>query len=64
MVSLVSKEGKSYEVPTSVAKLSKMVEDTMEDKNEDEVQEILLPNVRSEVLKKVIKYCTHYHMNP
>jgi len=56
----VSKEGESFTLPISVAKMSKLVETTIDDENEDEVQEIPLPNVKSSILSKVIEYCTHY----
>jgi S-phase kinase-associated protein 1 len=58
--SQVSKEGESFTLPISVAKMSKLVETTIDDENEDEVQEIPLPNVKSSILSKVIEYCTHY----
>ncbi len=60
VVKLVSKEGESFTLPISVAKMSKLVETTIDDENEDEVQEIPLPNVKSSILSKVIEYCTHY----
>ena len=45
--------------------MSKLVETSIdEDADEDEVQEIPLPNVRSAVLTKVIEYCTHYQADP
>uniref|UniRef100_A0A7S1ZVL1 S-phase kinase-associated protein 1 n=1 Tax=Trieres chinensis TaxID=1514140 RepID=A0A7S1ZVL1_TRICV len=67
-VNLVSKEGDVFEVPVAVAKMSKLVETTIDDDGDDEVQEIPLPNVKATVLAKVIEYCTHYKteeaMNP
>eukprot|EP00565_Helicotheca_tamesis_P001311 CAMPEP_0185728100 /NCGR_PEP_ID=MMETSP1171-20130828/3570_1 /TAXON_ID=374046 /ORGANISM="Helicotheca tamensis, Strain CCMP826" /LENGTH=167 /DNA_ID=CAMNT_0028396771 /DNA_START=164 /DNA_END=667 /DNA_ORIENTATION=- len=64
-VNLVSKEGDSFEVPISVAKMSKLVETTIdEDVDEDETQEIPLPNVKATVLNKVIEFCTHYKEEP
>mmetsp|Transcript_15297 Transcript_15297/g.27728 ORF Transcript_15297/g.27728 Transcript_15297/m.27728 type:complete len:166 (-) Transcript_15297:341-838(-) len=64
-VNLVSKEGDTYEVPMAAAQMSKLVETSIdEDADEDEVQEIPLPNVRSAVLTKVIEYCTHYQTDP
>jgi S-phase kinase-associated protein 1 len=60
VVKLVSKEGESFTLPISIAKMSKLVETTIDDENEDEVQEIPLPNVKSSILSKVIEYCTHY----
>uniref|UniRef100_A0A6U3WK45 Uncharacterized protein n=1 Tax=Ditylum brightwellii TaxID=49249 RepID=A0A6U3WK45_9STRA len=65
IVNLVSKEGDSFEVPISVAKLSKLVETTIdEDADEDETQEIPLPNVKATVLSKVIDFCKHYKQEP
>lgn len=58
----VSKEGKHYEVPIAVAKMSKMVETALVEECDEDCQEIPLYNVRSEVLQKVIEYCTHYKM--
>uniref|UniRef100_A0A7R9VYT4 Uncharacterized protein n=1 Tax=Pseudictyota dubia TaxID=2749911 RepID=A0A7R9VYT4_9STRA len=63
-VNLISKEGDTFEVPIAVAKMSKLVETTIEedgnDDGNDEVKEIPLVNVRATVLAKVIEYCTHY----
>ena len=56
----VSKEGDSYEIPIHIAKMSKLVETTIDDEIDEDVQEIPLPNVKATVLTKVIEYCTHY----
>ena len=58
----MSKEGDVFDVPVVVAKMSKLVETTIDDDGDDEVQEIPLPNVKATVLSKVIEYCTHYKM--
>jgi len=60
--SQISKEGDVFDVPMAVAKMSKLVESTIdeEEEDEDEQYEIPLPNVRAEVLSKVIEYCTHH----
>ena len=48
-------------VPIEVAKMSKLVETTIDDPDDsDEMQEIHLPNVKSNVLTKVLEYCTHF----
>ena len=68
----VSKEGDTFDVPIEIAKLSNLVVTTLgEDEggaSSDEPTaggassdvEIPLPNVRTQVLAKVIEYCTHY----
>jgi S-phase kinase-associated protein 1 len=56
---LKSKENDSFTVPFSIAKLSKLVENTVEEDDADDL-DIPLPNVRTDVLKKVIEYCVHY----
>uniref|UniRef100_A0A7S0C259 S-phase kinase-associated protein 1 n=1 Tax=Proboscia inermis TaxID=420281 RepID=A0A7S0C259_9STRA len=64
-VNLVSKEGDTYEVPLKVAKMSELVKTMMdEDGEDDEVQEIPLPNVKATVLSKVIEFCTHHGQDP
>ncbi|KAL9179996.1 hypothetical protein ACHAXT_007966 [Thalassiosira profunda] len=60
-VKLVSKEGDTFEVPVEIAKLSNLVVTTLgEDDDEEDSVEIPLPNVKANVLAKVIEYCTHY----
>jgi len=49
-----------YEVPISVAKMSKLVETTMDEESDEDIQEIPLPNVKATVLAKVIEYCVHF----
>jgi S-phase kinase-associated protein 1 len=63
----VSKEGDTFDVPIEIAKLSNLVVTTLgEDDNSSSDEpsasdiEIPLPNVRTQVLAKVIEYCTHY----
>jgi S-phase kinase-associated protein 1 len=52
---------------TDVAKLSKLVETTIDDNNNED-QEIPLHTIKTNVLAKVIEYCEHYKnvevMNP
>jgi len=60
-VRLVSVEGESYEVPLDVAKMSELVKNMIDDdQDEDEAQEIPLPNVKSQILAKVIDFLNHY----
>jgi S-phase kinase-associated protein 1 len=58
-VHLVSGEGESFDIPLSVAKMSELVK-TMITDDEEEVQEIPLPNVKSSILAKVIEFARHY----
>lgn len=59
----MSKEGDAYEVSFSVAKLSKLVEESVDDDSES-ISDIPLPNVKGVVLAKVIDYCQHYVEEP
>ena len=36
----------------------------IDDADDEEVQEIPLPNVKSPILSKVIEFCSHHHNNP
>ena len=61
-ITLVSKEGINEEVPVQIAKLSKLVNTIIDD--DDEEQTLPLPNVSSEVLKKIIQFMNHYYEHP
>ena len=65
-VHLVSQEGESFDVPLTVARMSELVKTMIEDQNEDdeESQEIPLPNVKSSILAKVIEFAHHYKVEP
>jgi len=66
-VAQVSKEGDKHELPISIAKMSKLVAITVEEDEDDDdadVREIPLPNVRNEVLVKVIDFCKHHQEEP
>jgi S-phase kinase-associated protein 1 len=64
-VHLVSQEGESYDVPMSFAKLSQLVKTMIDDDQDDEeAQEIPLPNVKSAILAKIVEFCHHYHAEP
>jgi hypothetical protein len=53
-VHLVSTEGESFDVPLSVAKMSELVKTMItDDQDEEEAQEIPLPNVKTAILAKV-----------
>jgi S-phase kinase-associated protein 1 len=55
---LISAEGTTYEVEEQVACKSQLIKNMVEDAGTNE--EIPLPNVKSEILEKVIEYCRHY----
>ena len=60
-VNLISSEGDSITVPLKVAKMSKMVSDSIDEEDEDLSDEnITIPKVPTDILKKVVEYCTHY----
>lgn len=57
-VHLVSTEGESFDVPLSVAKMSELVKTMItDDQDEEEAQEIPLPNVKTAILAKVRQFC-------
>mmetsp|Transcript_8201 Transcript_8201/g.11714 ORF Transcript_8201/g.11714 Transcript_8201/m.11714 type:complete len:165 (+) Transcript_8201:133-627(+) len=64
-VNLISNDNRTINVPISVAKLSTFIYEVAIDNDEagddDDIQEINIPNVRFEVLEKVIEFCRYYH---
>lgn len=62
----ISKEGDAFPVPAKVARMSELVKETLGDDDdeeaEDQTREIPLPNVSTDVLKKVIEFCSHYQL--
>jgi len=64
-VHLVSQEGESFEVPMDIAKKSELVKTMVdEEQDEDEAQEIPLPNVKSAILAKVIEFLQRMKVEP
>lgn len=64
-VHLVSQEGESFDVALSVGKMSELVKTMIDDEqDEEEAQEIPLPNVKSAILAKVIEFAQHYKTEP
>eukprot|EP00542_Grammatophora_oceanica_P012182 CAMPEP_0194032636 /NCGR_PEP_ID=MMETSP0009_2-20130614/5528_1 /TAXON_ID=210454 /ORGANISM="Grammatophora oceanica, Strain CCMP 410" /LENGTH=166 /DNA_ID=CAMNT_0038673137 /DNA_START=145 /DNA_END=645 /DNA_ORIENTATION=+ len=64
-VKLVSKEGDSFDVNIDVAKMSELVKSMIEDGGEDEeVADFPLPNVKANILAKVIEFCAHHKEEP
>lgn len=64
-VHLVSQEGESFEVSLENAKMSELVKTMIdEEQNEEEAQEIPLPNVKSAILAKVIEFVQRHKSEP
>ncbi|KAL3776866.1 hypothetical protein ACHAWO_000594 [Cyclotella atomus] len=61
----ISKEGDTFPVEVDVARMSELVKGMLEeDEDEDDTTEIPLPNVKAQVLKKVIEFCKHHKSEP
>ncbi|CAM9633577.1 unnamed protein product, partial [Phaeothamnion confervicola] len=66
-VNLVSQEGDNFEVPVGVATMSELVKTMIDGKPHQESAEkteIPLPNVKNNVLSKVIEFCHHHREDP
>lgn len=61
-VTLHSESGEALQVPVDVCKISDLVKTMLPD--EGEVSDIPLANVSTEVLQKVIGFCTYHHDHP
>ena len=61
-VNLVPEEGEAIEVDEEIAVMSVLVKSMIDDSGTDE--DIPLPNVKRETLKKVIKFCEHHKEEP
>jgi hypothetical protein len=60
-VHLVSSEGESFDVTSSAASMSQLVRNLIDESgDDDEAQEIPLPNVKSTILALVIEFMNHY----
>ncbi|KNC77216.1 S-phase kinase-associated protein 1 [Sphaeroforma arctica JP610] len=62
MVKLCSSDDREFEVEAKVAKMSVTIRNMLEDLglDNDEVPNIPLPNVNSQILEMVINYCKHH----
>ena len=60
----ISKEGDPFPVPLAVANMSELVKSMMDEDGDEGVTEIPLPNVKSQVLRKVIEFCEHHLQEP
>ena len=58
-VILISGDGEEFQVSAKVASLSLLAAGMIIDDDEDE-RRIPLPNVRREILAKVLEFCNHY----
>lgn len=61
----ISKEGTPFPVPYAVATMSELIKSMKDDEEDDDDEdakptEVPLPNVKSEVLEKVIEFCKHH----
>lgn len=64
-VHLVSQEGESFDVSLDTACMSELVKTMVdEDQDDDEAQEIPLPNVKTSILAKVIEFTQHHKSEP
>lgn len=66
-IMLLSQDDIQFEVSSNIIELSELVKTMICNSDEDDdndVQEMPLPNVRSSVLAKVIEYCRHYSEEP
>ena len=59
IVNLTSQDGDIYPVPLKQARMSELVKTMLGDEDDDTVQEIPLPNVKSSILQKVIEFTKH-----
>ena len=60
-VTLVSKEGEKFTVPSEIKNMSQLVFGILEDNGDEAaVEDIPLSQVSSKYLNVIIEYCTHY----
>lgn len=62
MLKLVSQENDNFQIPKKVAIMSELIKTMAEGDTEE--KEIPLPNVKGEVLKKVVQYMKYHSENP
>lgn len=60
-VTLISGDGEEFKVPVNVASISTLAAGMIVEDEQDEEQRIPLPNVRREILAKVLEFCHHYN---
>lgn len=62
VVTLVSQEGDKFQVPVKAIKMSVTINDLLQDVVDD--VSIPLPNIPSDVLRKILEYCVHHADHP
>lgn len=63
-VILISGDGEEFRVSTKVGMMSILVSGMITDDEIDEEKRVPLPNVRKDILAKVLEYCNHYVTEP
>ncbi len=64
-IHLISQEGESFEISLENVIISELVKTMIdEEKDEEEIQEIPLPNVKSAMLAKIVEFMNHYKSEP
>lgn len=59
-VNLESSDGKVFKIDKDIAIKSTLISNMLEDVDENDNENIPLPNVTGEILEKVIEYCEHH----
>ncbi|CAM9110502.1 unnamed protein product [Ectocarpus sp. 13 AM-2016] len=63
-VTLVSMDGDGFVVEASAIKVSKLLNAMVDGSTENAAKEIPLPNMRSNVVAKVVEFCQHHQTDP
>lgn len=63
-VILISGDSEEFKVSEKVAKMSTVVRDMIGDDADEDEKRVPLPNVKKEILSKVLEYCNHYIEEP
>ncbi|CAB1119183.1 unnamed protein product [Ectocarpus sp. CCAP 1310/34] len=63
-VTLVSMDGDGFVVEASAIKVSKLLNAMVDGSTKNATKEIPLPNMRSNVVAKVVEFCQHYQTDP
>jgi S-phase kinase-associated protein 1 len=64
MLVLQSSDGETFKVDINISNMSTTIKDMLEDVSESPQLAIPLPNIKGEILKKVLSYCKYHHENP